>query len=291
MTMTTRWLATVTVMMMTQIAAPAQDDRIGSEEREALVALYNATGGAGWVNHEGWLGPPGSECHWYGVLCGLEWKGVRAGRRTVQVLELPNNGLAGSVPSDLSALTGLRRLVLRDNAVNGPVPERLLQRFDEGDLEIDPLSLIHNVDEIVFDLGNPSMFCSGYKVKITANGSVHLERRLCRNGNKPPQVYCEHRDGKTYDFDMLGRFLIRSGFFSEAAGSSTFRGSDMGQVNLTAKRGSAAPVSRTWIGPTSIANWSLALMLEGIVARTDWSAPPTNGACSGPISPPSGVSP
>ncbi|MBM87009.1 MAG: hypothetical protein CMQ41_01390, partial [Gammaproteobacteria bacterium] len=38
-------------------------------ERDALVALYNSTGGANWRDNTGWLGAAGTECDWYGVTC------------------------------------------------------------------------------------------------------------------------------------------------------------------------------------------------------------------------------
>jgi hypothetical protein len=225
------------------------------------------------------------------VGCGRAVSGPTAGKRTIQDLDLPDNGLTGQVPP-LDALEGLKRLTLRGNNIKAPLPDGLLQRFDEGRLKIDPLSLIQDVDEVVFDFSNPSMLCSGYKARITSDGSVHLERRLCRQSDKQaPEPYCEQRDGRTYEFDMLGRFLIRSRFFSEPEDSVTFGGSDIGQLTLTAKRRPATPVSHTWTGPTSLRNWSLAVMLEGIVARTDWSTPPTRTACSPPVPAVSGVSP
>ena len=36
-------------------------------ERDALVALYDATGGSGWHHNGGWL--DGDPCSWYGVTC------------------------------------------------------------------------------------------------------------------------------------------------------------------------------------------------------------------------------
>ena len=43
-------------------------------EREALIAIYNATDGDNWDPHyfgssEGWDGPAGTECNWWGVTC------------------------------------------------------------------------------------------------------------------------------------------------------------------------------------------------------------------------------
>jgi len=44
--------------------------QIPTAEREALIALYNATNGSGWTDNSGWVtGTAGTECTWYGVTC------------------------------------------------------------------------------------------------------------------------------------------------------------------------------------------------------------------------------
>ena len=42
---------------------------IPAQEREALIAIYNSSDGANWTNNDGWLGVPGTECQWWGVVC------------------------------------------------------------------------------------------------------------------------------------------------------------------------------------------------------------------------------
>ena len=86
-------------------------------EREALIALYNATDGDNWARNTGWNGAVGTECDWYGVTC---TGGV------VSELHL-NNGLrlTGSIPPELSNLTGLTILSLYNNQLTGPTPAEL----------------------------------------------------------------------------------------------------------------------------------------------------------------------
>jgi hypothetical protein len=84
-------------------------------ERDALVALYQSTNGAGWENNAGWLGP-GTPCMWHGVTC-------VNGR--VTILFLPYNQLNGPIPEELSNLTGLDWLNLFDNQLSGPIPKEL----------------------------------------------------------------------------------------------------------------------------------------------------------------------
>ena len=72
--------------------------QIPAAEREALIALYNSTGGATWLDNTGWLGAVGTECTWYEVTCALGH---------VTQLNLYSNQLSGSVPAELGNLSAL----------------------------------------------------------------------------------------------------------------------------------------------------------------------------------------
>ena len=86
------------------------------EDRKALEALYNATGGASWSNSANWLSdePLG------------EWRGVSTnadGR--VTALLLSENNLTGAIPPALAALDALTRLDLYSNNLSGSIPADL----------------------------------------------------------------------------------------------------------------------------------------------------------------------
>ena len=85
-------------------------------DRQALIALYNATNGTNWANKTNWISdrPLGD---WYGVTTD------DAGR--VTRLLLGNNELSGPVPEELSRLSNLKWLYLGHNQLSGPVPEEL----------------------------------------------------------------------------------------------------------------------------------------------------------------------
>jgi Leucine-rich repeat (LRR) protein len=87
-------------------------------ERNALIALYNSTNGASWLNKPNWLGPAGTECTWYGVTC-------NAGSTAVVQLQLPFNQLNGPLPAELGSLTSLRYLYLHENQLTGAIPAEL----------------------------------------------------------------------------------------------------------------------------------------------------------------------
>ena len=89
----------------------------GLTEREALVALYEAAGGAAWANSTNWMSdkPLGE---WYGVYTD--------GTGRVSGLDLRHNGLAGSLPAALSALKHLWGLAIHGNgSLTGRIPEEL----------------------------------------------------------------------------------------------------------------------------------------------------------------------
>ena len=107
-----------------------------AEDRAALVAFYEATGGETWYNQDKWLSnyPIGT---WHGVVTDengrvtelvLEGNGLRgnlpdlSALKNLTVLDLSFNGIGGPIP-DMSALANLTELILWGNALSGPVPD------------------------------------------------------------------------------------------------------------------------------------------------------------------------
>jgi len=124
-------------------SAPAA---IPAAERNALIALYNATGGANWTNHAGWLGAAGTECTWFGIRCG-------SGDAAVIGIFLAQNNLSGSLPPDIGAFANLTELELYTNSLNGAVPPQI------GNLaQLQRLALYSNrfTGTVPPDLGRPT---------------------------------------------------------------------------------------------------------------------------------------
>ena len=90
--------------------------QLPSPDREALVALYNATGGANWTNNDGWLtnAPIGQ---WHGTTTDASGRVTR--------LDLADNQLTGSIPDELGSLSSLEVLDLNDNQLTGEIPPEL----------------------------------------------------------------------------------------------------------------------------------------------------------------------
>ena len=86
-----------------------------AEDRDALVALYHATGGDGWTDRTNWL--TGADLS--------TWHGVTVSDGRVAQLGLYRNNLSGSIPPALDDLSNLEGLLLYSNALSGPIPSEL----------------------------------------------------------------------------------------------------------------------------------------------------------------------
>ena len=89
-------------------------------EREALAALYEATGGSSWAVDR--------QLHWRSEVPLAHWTGVTLNAQgQVKGLELAGVGLRGQVPAALGHLTALETLDLTANLLYGPLPRELGQ--------------------------------------------------------------------------------------------------------------------------------------------------------------------
>ena len=97
--------------------------------REIFTAFFEATGGGGWTNNANWLrdAPVAS------------WFGVTVEDSLLTALELPENGLTGTLPPAVGDFLDLKRLDLGGNALTSRLPP------DLGNLlELEALDLSDN---------------------------------------------------------------------------------------------------------------------------------------------------
>ena len=89
---------------------------VAEMERQALIALYNSTGGDKWIHKDNWCSdkPVGE---WYGVTTGANGQ--------VESIELAQNNLTGEIPADIGWLKNLSFLSLEYNNLTGTIPESL----------------------------------------------------------------------------------------------------------------------------------------------------------------------
>ena len=88
----------------------------------ALIAFYNATVGSYWTKSTNWSTSTA------GVPTAAQlntWHGVTVSNGRVTGLVLRNNGLAGTLPSELGNLTGLTSLEIYLASLSGPIPSEL----------------------------------------------------------------------------------------------------------------------------------------------------------------------
>ena len=124
-----RVLAVLVLGLMVQ--SFASFGAIPQRERDALLALYESTGGPSWVNSTNWGGPAGSENTWYGVVTAPE-------NTTVIGLSLKGNNLSGMLPPELGDLANLEDVDFSQNQLEGTpvtVEEITLSTFPAGSSE------------------------------------------------------------------------------------------------------------------------------------------------------------
>ena len=95
------------------VDADGELEEESTSDRDALIALYDATDGEHWKNNENWCTDAPLE-EWYGV--NTDSKG------NVTFLSLQGNGLTGCLPEELSGLTHLTYFSLSGNDLYGELP-------------------------------------------------------------------------------------------------------------------------------------------------------------------------
>lgn len=90
------------------------------EECEALVAIYDSTNGSSWTYNTNWLST-NTPSDWFGVTVGDV-----NGQDHVLALHLPNNGLNGSIPTEVGNLTEMEVWDFEDNTdISGVIPQTI----------------------------------------------------------------------------------------------------------------------------------------------------------------------
>ena len=116
--------------------------QIPNIERDALVALYTSTDGTNWKNSTNWNGPLGSECEWHGVSCY---------NSHVSAINLSNNQLTGTIPSEIGDLQFLKTFSLWTNELTGSIPTEIGKLKDLTSLN---LAVNNLTGSIPSELGN-----------------------------------------------------------------------------------------------------------------------------------------
>ena len=110
-------------------------------ERDALVAIFNATNGSEWIESENWVTDEFVGV-WFGITTDADGRVVK--------LELGSNGLQGTIPPEIAALSRLEVLDLGTNGLSGVIPVEI---GELGNLTTLILSDNQLIGEITLELG------------------------------------------------------------------------------------------------------------------------------------------
>jgi hypothetical protein len=111
-------------------------------QRDALLSLFNAAGGSGWSQRDGW-GSDSDECTWFGISCdngnvatvalpsnaltgGLSAQFFQ-GMPYLQVLNVGGNNLVAPLPTEIGLLSSLQILKIGFNKISGTIPTEIGQ--------------------------------------------------------------------------------------------------------------------------------------------------------------------
>lgn len=271
--------------------APAQ--RVSPQERRALIALYEATGGSYWKNHEGWLGPAGTECSWHGVECEPRHNEpttvirIDLGRNNLvgsipkeigeltnlQWLEVAEDHLSGAIPGALGQLTKLTDLSVYGNHFSGRLPDPLLQRWLTGSLWISAeASLLTDVSEVDFESAPSALLCGRQRMILRSDGSVVLFILRCRSATpRDRRTFCEVKQGEIGwgAFATLAWLLERNGFYALRPDySRNITDSVFDSTRVTRNDNVHEVVDYAGGGPFEL--WVIERAIEGVALSTLW---------------------
>lgn len=253
-------------------AGPQDAWGVSEVERQALIALYEATGGPRWKHRVGWLGAPGTECEWHGVECGIHGRHLVTDI-AVSGLELFDNNLAGSVPDAIVGLAHLERLNVSGNPLTGKLPAVLARRWADGSLDVSaPASLLTDVSEIDFESGATAILCARHRIVFRADGRATMYTERCRQSTPQDRTtFCEVKSGSisSDEFARLGVLFERSGFFGLQPDYSRSI-TDAGQETTRVTRGDTTYRVSNYATAGPMALWSLQRALEGTAASVEW---------------------
>ncbi|WP_439184150.1 T9SS type A sorting domain-containing protein [Carboxylicivirga taeanensis] len=116
--------------------------QVSEIEREALIALYNSTNGSNWKQNT----------NWNTMVPVSEWFGITVVEDHVTEIDLPNNLLEGSIPSEIGNITMLKSLNIWRNKLSGTIPPELGNCINLTELFLDENALTGQVPSSIANL-------------------------------------------------------------------------------------------------------------------------------------------
>jgi len=146
---------------------------ISESDRNALIALYNATGGENWINTWDLTDSP---TNWFGVVTGVYFPGGGGpAERHVDEINLPNNNLIGTLPVELGDLKDMNILDLSNNAITGSIPPELGASEDINFLYLQNNDLSGDIPVALFTSPDPHFV----EINLSFNKLIPVANLTC----------------------------------------------------------------------------------------------------------------
>jgi hypothetical protein len=258
--------------------SPSLAGGISAKEREALVALYEATDGNHWKNHEGWLGPAGSECGWHGVLCEHDTPEAT----TVVYLNLYDNNLRGRIPDAIGQLVNLQTLVLLHNDLSGRLPEPLIRQWLSGALWVTAEApQLTDVSEIDFESSASAILCAQERVILRSDTIAMRFTERCRKASpKDRRTFCEVEKGRIggQEFALLAWSLEKNGYFTlKGYYDRMATDADFVSTRVTRNGKKYEVVEYAGAGPSEL--WLITHAIDSVSSSIEWKKSKTQPEC------------
>jgi len=92
--------------------------KVSQQEFDALVAFYNSTNGAGWVNNKGWNTTINNvSSRWHGLAVSPDGK--------VIAMYMYENNLTGVIPPEIGNMLNITDIDLHQNSIGGTLPKEI----------------------------------------------------------------------------------------------------------------------------------------------------------------------
>ncbi len=110
---------------------------IPGDEKDALIAIYDATGGDAWTNKTGWK-TASDPCTWHGITCD-------AAKTHITKINLTANNLVGTLPAAIGDLPELDDVRFTNNKISGSIPAEIGNLKKLANLYIDRNALTGSI--------------------------------------------------------------------------------------------------------------------------------------------------